>query len=457
MDQFLEFHMSKIVQDCFEQVEHERSQKEAEEYRVIALSKKYVKKWRTIAWRKGLLRRAPERRRRFAESLRQMAIDTARHKEEELMASFSSRKSENADQQEKIGVSTDSIPTHSTSSKKRKSADIENHFTPDRNSRNKRTRLDQDQNEQMTPSGRIKPNHKRSAIEDNPKLSERDELINTLIATRDDYTYLANGSESSYKILQKIRTLLPPVKLDDTRSDYFMLKSLGIDPDTPIIPRTSRKRHSSDDIQNTPNKRLKESPPTKSEPALSPHSGNPQGRSPSPLRKSSHKYRDQSKTAQLIDFDETENELLAVRRKLNNKVTDVIDWYRGQRAKWGSGGISTSSSTPSRSVEYYKEQRAKWGTPAPSAAINPRKSEPIKTEDILRSSGRYDGLSIVSNQNTKSAIRAAIEQRQRDLYATMLPGPENEGGIVRPPSLGAATATAAVAAAGSSADAAIEL
>ena len=443
-----------IMNNKLKQIEKERVQKEADEFRVMALSKKYIKKWRTTAWKKGLMRRAPERRRRFAESLQQMARDAARH-QEDLVASLLSRKSANDDQQAESGISTESILTHSTASKKRKSSDVENHSTPDRIPRQKRSRLDRVQDENMTPSRRINSGHKRSRTEEHPKLSETEELINTLVATRDDYSYLANGSESSYKITQKIRTLLPPVKVDDTRSDYFMLKSLGIDPDTPIVPRTSKKRHSSDDILNTPIKRLKESPQTKSTSALSSTSKRARSRSSSPLRESPHQYREQSETAQSTDFDETENGLLTVQRELNNKMTGVVRLYREQRAKWGSGRSSTSSSiTPSRSIEYYKEQRAKWGTPTPSKVMKLRQLTSSKIGEVLRAaSERYAAHSKRSKQDTKSAIRAGVEERQQDLYATMLPGAVSEGEIARLSGL----AAAAVAPAGSSAEAAIEL
>ena len=436
-----------------EQIEKERAQKEADEYRVMALSKKYIKRWRTTAWKKGLMRRAPERRRRFAESLQQMAKDAARH-QEDVVASLLSRKSANEGQQAESGISTESNLTHSTASKKRKSSDVEDHSTPDRMPRQKRSRLDWGRNESMTRSQRVDSGHKRSRTEERPKLSETEELINTLVATRDDYSYLANGSELSYKITQKIRTLLPPVKVDDTRSDYFMLKSLGIDPDTPIIPRTSKKRHSTDDILSTSIKRLKESPQAKSTSALLPPSKRAQSRSSSPLRKSPHQYRDQSETAQSIDFDETENELVAAQGELNDKMSGVVRLYREQRAKWGSGRSSPSSSiTPSRSIEYYKEQRAKWGTPTPSKVMKLRQLTSSKLGEVLRAaSERYAAHSKRSKQDIKSAIRGA-EERQQNLYATLLPGAVSEGEISRLSSL----AAAAVTPAGSSAEAAIEL
>lgn len=435
MEEFVDFQVSKTVEDRHSQLEDQRLRKEAQEYRVMALSKKYIGMWRATAWKKGLMRRAPERRRRFAESLQQMARDTARHKEN-LMASLSRRKSGNKDRQSEIEVSsTESALAHSSSSKKRKSSEIEDDFTSDRMSR------------------RIKAVHDGSTTAGKPKVSETEELINTLIATRDDYSYLADGSESSYKILQKIRTLLPPVKLDDTRSDYFMLKSRGIDPDTPIVPRTSRKRHSSDEILSSPNKRVRESPQTKSASALSASSSHPRSEPPSsPLKKPENKYGDGPVNPRSADFDEKENELLVAQRELDSKMTGVIRRYKEQRAKWGSGSISTSSVAPNRSIEYYKEQRAKWGTQAAKNVINSRPFTPTRSEEVLRASGRYGGQSMGFKQDTKAAIRAVMEQRQRDWYATMQPGFETERGIPHPASLAAAVTTA-----GSSAEAAIEL
>ncbi len=423
LEQFFEFHMSSIVKDCIGQLEDEKSRKEADEYRVMMLSKKYLKKWRTNAWKMGLIRKAPERRRRFKESLRELARDMARQKEN-LEASLLSQKSETQDRQQKMEGSPESILQPSTSHKKRKSPDVDYHCTPDRN---KRRRASQIHAEHPTPSGHMKDGQTYYKTV-NPKLSETEDLINLLIATRSDYSYLANGSVSSERILQKIRVTFPPMKLDNTRSDYFLLKSRGIDPDTPVIPRTSRKRHSGDETEDSPSKRLKESPLMDSASTLSQPSYNRRTRSQSSLLDFSHKPKDRSTSAKSIDFDETEKELLAVQRKLNSKMTDVIEWYREQRAKWGSGRISTSSPAPNRSIEYYKEQRAKWGTPLPSTATNPRQYTPFKPEEVRsasewRSSVQPSGF----GRDRKSAVRAAIERRQRELYATMQPGPSGPG------------------------------
>lgn len=442
------------VRKNYEQARTKRAQKKADEHRVMVVSKKYIKKWRQIAWKKGLMRRAPERRRKFAESLQQMARDAARH-QENLVTSLLPRKSGKRRQQAESEVSTDSILTHSRSSKKRKSSDDEDDSTPDRMSRRKRSRLDQIQTEHVRPSQSINSGHKRSRTEENPKLSEREELINTLIATRDDYSYLANGSESSYKITQKIRTLLPPVKVDDTRSSYFLLKSLGIDPDTPVVPRTSRKRHSSDDIVGTPFKRLKESPQTKSASAMAPPSERPRSRSPSPLEKSSHQDGERSETAQSKGIDKAENKLLLGQLETNNKTADVVKMYKEHRAKWGSRRISYPGITPSRNIEYYKEQRAKWGSPTPNGVMKFRQSTTSKIGETLRAAPmRHAAETMISKEDTKSAIRAEIEQRQRDWYATMQPAAVSKGEL---PQLPRHTAAAVGAAAGSSAEAAIEL
>ena len=458
MQQFVEFHVPNIVEDCIKQVADERSRKKAKEYRVMKLSIKYIKRWRQQAWILGLRRRAPERRRRVAQAWRDMAELEAREKA--LMASSSSQKPENKVQgQEKESFADSTLP--SSTSKKRKSQEVDDNITPDRVSRNKRSCPDPAQMEKLTSSRRVKADQKPSTTVEKPKLTETEELINLLIATRDDYTYLANGSESSYKIIQKIRTLLPPVKVDDTRTDYFLLKSLGLDPNTSTVPWTSKKRDtdedlyitpmgiragkkrpSDEDISITPSKRLKESPLIKSASTLSPPDLTP-SRSTSSWTKSSRKYRSYSAATQSKNFDETENELRAVQRKSDNEISDRIEYYREQRAKFGSGRIDCTGAAPNQGIEYYKEQRAKWGNPAPSSiAKTLRRSTLSGVDEGLTLSSRYGTQSSREVQATKSRMRADMEQRQRKLYASMLqPGP----------------AAVATAPAGSSAEDAIEL
>lgn len=460
--QFLEFHVPNIVEDCIQQVEDERSRKEAKEYRVMKLSKKYIKIWRATAWKRGLRRRAPERRRRFAEFLRETARDAARDaaQQKDLSASLSSQNSDNRDQEQGKQPSTELIPASSTSTKKRKSLDVVDSVTPDRVARNKRSRVEGSFKEHVPSSRRVKTGHRHSATAETRKLTETVELVNKLIETRSDYSYLASGSASSYRMRQKICTLLPPIKLDDTRSDYFRLKSLGLDPDTPVVPRASRKRHSDGEIETVPSKRLKESPSIESASAVSPSYGH-QSPSPPPLKKAYRASRDQSAAVQALDLDETESELLSVQHTLNRKMTDPIEYYREQRAKFGSGKSSDSGDAPSRSIEYYKEQRAKWGTPAASSSTSLRHSMSSRPNGELGASGRAgrDGLrSIAFEPSTKTRIRAAVEQRQRDLYTTWKPeheGPVHNEGVIK--GLLTTAATAAEGPAGSSPEDAIEL
>lgn len=426
LQQFLEFHMPNLVKGCVSRVEDERSWEKAKECRAILLSKKYLKRWRENAWKRGLKRRAPERRRRFAQSMQDMARDLARHNQEaELLQS--SQKSENIYQKLETEASKEPVLPYSTSLKKRKSphADVDHHSTPNRASRSKRSRREYVQ-EELSPSSQYMNSDHASNIVANSKQSETEELINTLVDTQSDYTYLANGSTSSHKILQKIRVLLPVGKLDDTRSDYFLLKSRGIDPDTPVVPRTSKKRHSEEDIRGS-SKRQKMSPWKAPAPALSPHSYHPQSRSPSPLSETPYKPQDVTALGRLSDYDETEKGLLAVQRKVNRKMTDLIDWYRTQRAKFGSGRTSTPSSpAPNKSIEWYKEQRAKWGTPRPGSTISPR-PESVTDRRLRASEGHYGLRSDGVIHDRKSAARAAIEKRQRELYASMQPGPAGPG------------------------------
>lgn len=56
---------------------------------------------------------------------------------------------------------------------------------------------------------------------------------------------LNNSSLLSDSVMKQARRLVPAGPTDTTRTDYFRLKALGVDPDTPIVPAT-RKRCLSD-------------------------------------------------------------------------------------------------------------------------------------------------------------------------------------------------------------------
>ena len=59
--------------------------------------------------------------------------------------------------------------------------------------------------------------------------------------------------------MKQARRLAPNTKSDTTRTDYFRLKALGIDPDTPVVPLTKKRTRNEVDVNGAP-KAIKSSP-----------------------------------------------------------------------------------------------------------------------------------------------------------------------------------------------------
>lgn len=79
-DQFLEFHLGKVITDVQETVHFERVNAQADEFRASVLSHRYGKLWRDVCRRRRLVRQGRERRKRTQQRLlesKSQASDTA--------------------------------------------------------------------------------------------------------------------------------------------------------------------------------------------------------------------------------------------------------------------------------------------------------------------------------------------------------------------------------------------
>ena len=133
-------------------------------------------------------------------------------------------------------------------------------------------------------------------------------------------------------LMKKARRLMPRVRTDTTRTDYFRLKALGINPDTPIYPAT-RKRSSPDHFESTIFKHPRissESSPRGPE-AVPPING-VHNSTPSPSLKPAGRYSD-------ADIEE----ILEMARKAREEMAKSEAWYRKTREKMERRSSSGSS------------------------------------------------------------------------------------------------------------------
>lgn len=220
MEHFSNFTMDEVIKAAMRQVEDERSWKEASEARMLLLAAKYGKKWRKLAWGRSLRRKrnflkdSPHIR----ELMRKKPIVS-----EDILNSISNPKKRHsgADLLTKSGASSsiergnDILPPPPGHLGKRKSLPSSLETPPKKQRVGERI-----EDRAIKRKGR---QHKRSK---------------TMTLLRP-----GEGVHLSYSELRDMAASGPPVKADTTQTDYFLLKSYGIDPDTTIIPKTGRKRY----------------------------------------------------------------------------------------------------------------------------------------------------------------------------------------------------------------------
>lgn len=220
MEHFSNFTLDEVIKGAVCQVEDERSWKEAGEARMLLLATKYGKKWRKLAWgrslrrKRNLLKDSPHIR----ELMRKKPIVP-----EDLLNSISNPKKRPSD----AGSLNKSVS----------SSNIErgNGILP------------------PPPSHLGKRKSLPSSLGTPLKKQRVGERVEDGAAKRKERQHKRSKTSTplrppksvrlSYSELRDMAASGPPVKADTTQTDYFLLKSYGIDPDTTIIPKTGRKRY----------------------------------------------------------------------------------------------------------------------------------------------------------------------------------------------------------------------
>ena len=120
--------------------------------------------------------------------------------------------------------------------------------------------------------------------------------------------------------LMKQARLLISGRTDKTRTDYFRLKAMGVDPDTPVVPQGRKRIRVLDASDHESSKSPRISPP---EPSLSPR---PRSIAPeSPNRSSINSHAP--------SYDADEEELFAQVRQIREAMAEGEAWFRQEREK----------------------------------------------------------------------------------------------------------------------------
>lgn len=183
------------------------------------------------------------------------------------------------------------------------------------------------------------------------------------------YSTLADGTIINEALMRKARQLAPRARTDTTNTDYFLLKSRGIDPNTPIVPETRKKRSTTLSENHSESNKVRKVPPSNSSnPPLArltnrqpPSQAHPDT-SPSQRPPSSTPTKTKSE-------DEA---LFASIANVRSALAESISWFQSERAKTESS--SKANSPPPNETEKQKRLREFQFTPS-------------RTEQRMRASG----------------------------------------------------------------------
>ena len=181
-----------------------------------------------------------------------------------------------------------------------------------------------------------KTNHRRLQSFDNSIMSALPHRhSHSPFKPRIDPSQVSEGSMLNDILMKQARQLAPSAKTDTTRTDYFRLKALGIDPDTPAIPQT-KKRVREHMETNEKRKSVRLSPPASMSTSTS-------KAAPSTPRPQSG-AREATVTA---SGKEDDDEVLFTQiRSVREALAESEQWFQSERQS-----IERSSATPQRTLK----------------------------------------------------------------------------------------------------------
>lgn len=218
----------------------------------------------------------------------------------------------------------------------------------------------------------MKAGHKRSqTLGDTSKMSQsRVSKPSHSTTSRTSHTH--KPSLLSEAVLKKARRMIGVGRTDTTRTDYFRLKALGIDPNASPNPKppASKKRRISPPTITDPTKSVRLSPATVS------------------LLQSRHSNPPPDKVSITPSATTEDDELATQVARIHATMAESIDWFRSEREKLalpsakgsgngsGSGsGSGSRSRSGSRKPETEKERRLREFAFSPSRTEIRRRKE----------------------------------------------------------------------------------
>ena len=183
-----------------------------------------------------------------------------------------------------------------------------------------------------------KVHHRRSQTLGNPISASQLRTSRPSHRSRMYMPKIPEGSIHHEILMKQARKLLPRTVSGATRTDYFRLKALGVNPDTPIVPLA--KKRDWDTVQENGDIRSSKSPPL-------PHIPSTFAKSTIASQTPSQKSGTKSEPLSAEDEDEA---LFAQLRSVREALAESQQWMRSERQSM------ERSTTPQRPVQKYQNQ-----------------------------------------------------------------------------------------------------
>ncbi|KIW71012.1 hypothetical protein, variant [Phialophora macrospora] len=287
---FLEFALRDLLTTVFKQHQQERRDAAIASVRGRILARKFGFLWRQRAWNNSLNRRAKNRRQLFAETIRAEQARKQRSDqelEEILKAAQESRRlqkevEEAVKMQKKPATMPNGAGMVKVAGQKRKSFSAQDLTASTMASSDGASSVSgHKRSKTMSASGRLTPTSSRAPPGLGFRLSTARPPQHVSIFSRASILGRSTSSSDS-------RRSASAQKLDATRTDYFKLKAMGLDPDTPIIPDTKetlalRRQREAEERQASirrADRRVRTSTPDQNPLTAMPPPPMPRGRSP---------------------------------------------------------------------------------------------------------------------------------------------------------------------------------
>ena len=345
------------------------------------------------------MRKGKERRKNFAQSMQALSQST-------MQALNITRDSVDSDAPNSVQPSHDMRPPERPTSSPLKRKSLPNGFndedSPHKSHKKHRESDHEPSTESLNVSQQrpIKRHHKRSSTMDSTSQASSSS-VNSQPHFNPMSSFAGNASLLSDSVMRKARQLIPVGPTDTTRTDYFRLKAMGIDPNTQAAP-ARRKRRISDHEDVNPKRASLLSPAKPTPSTLRPPPPTIPTPPPPPLTHNPNP----------TTVEDSDDELFAQVRHLKAAMSDSMAWYRDERHKSEQRSRSNSSV-----VAHEQQQQPPHAETPAERRLRELKRTPSRTEIRLRETGARGLLpkdwAARSTVNGVSASGGAVREEER--------------------------------------------